>query len=154
MKEKNFTTDAQKWGSKLGATFSATQISERNLAKKLDRLRNENILFLSKSSASGSSGFECFNQSVGVGIGIGVSDKTIKVGCSVTIPVTSGVSSPQTTTISVNQSSSCYKKSHKKTKKSIERSRSGTKSFTHSYKRVMLTTRRKLVFEIKLINDA
>ena len=74
----------------------------------------------SKSSASGSSGFECFNQSVAVG----VSDKSIKVG-SVTIPVTSGVTSPQTTTISGGSQSVCYKKSHKKSKKSIERSRSG-----------------------------
>ncbi len=43
-----------------------------------------NILF-SKSSASGSSGFECFNGSVAVGI----PEKSIKVG-SVTLPVTSG----------------------------------------------------------------
>ena len=80
------------------------------------RLKNT----FSKSSASGSSGFECYNQSVGVG----VSDKVINAG-SVALPVTSSVSStPTTTNISVN-TASCYKKSHKKTKKSIERSRSG-----------------------------
>ena len=83
--------------------------------------------YSSKSSASGSSGFECFNQSV---VAVGVSDKTIKVG-SVTIPVTSAVSSPQTTTISGSQTV-CYKKSHKKSKKSIERSRSGQNFLTQA----------------------
>jgi hypothetical protein len=77
-------------------------------------------ILISKSSASGSSGFECFNQTIGAV----VADKATKVG-SVALPVTSPISSTPTTTNTSGNTTSCYKKSHKKTKKSIERSRSG-----------------------------